>query len=141
MYCNGCERPPWAYPCPDFVAAERIVHAADALAAEQERLAAECERYGLPVSLDALLRHIYNNRDAVYGAKDQLAEILTSQRDALAATHEKIRELLRESLEPLEIVTDRTATYPHEESATVTVLVKRALGLLSEKPTEPEETT
>jgi hypothetical protein len=33
------------------------------LRAEVERLREGCERYGLPVGLDGLLRHIYGNRD------------------------------------------------------------------------------
>lgn len=37
-----------------------------------ERVWEECDRYGLPYSVDALLRHIYNNRDATLGAKDYL---------------------------------------------------------------------
>ena len=32
-------------------------------AADGERLRQECERYGLPVGLAGLLRHIYGNRD------------------------------------------------------------------------------
>lgn len=34
---------------------------------DEDALERECKRYGLPVSLDVLLRHIYNNRDAVIG--------------------------------------------------------------------------
>ena len=37
-----------------------------------ERLAQECDRYGLPPNLDTLLRHIYNNHAATIGAKDDL---------------------------------------------------------------------
>lgn len=43
---------------------------------EEELLRRECERYGLPVSLHALLRHIRNNAAAILGAKDSTIEIL-----------------------------------------------------------------
>lgn len=48
------------------------------------RLREELARYGLPEpggpcgvgALEVLLRHVYNNRDCVYGLKDRLIEIL-----------------------------------------------------------------
>lgn len=54
----------------------------------QERLRQELTRYGLfdsgimrAKNLEALLRHIYNNRDATYGCKDLTIELLQASLD------------------------------------------------------------
>ena len=43
---------------------------------EEELLQQECEKYGLPVSLDYLLRHIRGNHAATLGATQSSIEIL-----------------------------------------------------------------
>jgi hypothetical protein len=60
---------------PIFQQAKR---AAEEVAAMREyaTLQVECEKRGLPVSLDALLRHILNNHAATLGAKDAHIELL-----------------------------------------------------------------
>jgi hypothetical protein len=45
----------------------------------ERRLAEECDRYGLPHDLDALLKHVYANRDLSLAFKDQSIETLTEQ--------------------------------------------------------------
>lgn len=51
---------------------ERVLQAAD----DQEALKTECEAYGLPVSLTALLRHLYGNMAATLGANEYRIQLL-----------------------------------------------------------------
>lgn len=44
-----------------------------------ERLAAECDRYGLPHDLDVLLRHIYANHGFRHDADNRTIEILSGR--------------------------------------------------------------
>jgi hypothetical protein len=57
--------------------------------AQAGRVYRECDRYGLPHSAGALLRHIYNNRDAVFGFKDLSIELLEGK---LAKAVEMLRK-------------------------------------------------
>lgn len=57
---------------------------------DAEIIAAECERYGIvavgePLGAWALLRHIYNNRDAIYGMKDYTIRLLQERLDEAEA--------------------------------------------------------
>ena len=47
------------------------------------RLAEECDRYGLPHDFDALLRHIYANRDATYAAKEYALSLAANRIEEL----------------------------------------------------------
>ena len=57
----------------------------DALVAEVGVIRRECERYGLPLSAETLLKHIYANRDAVLGAERVRNEYLKSEVERLRA--------------------------------------------------------
>jgi hypothetical protein len=54
----------------------------------------ECEKYGLPVNFDALMRHIENNHAATYGAQRFTVDTLREQRDELYDALDALMTLL-----------------------------------------------
>ena len=63
-----------------------VIRHADALVAEVEVIRQECERYGLPLSAEMLLKHVYANRDAVIAVE-------RVRNDALVAEIERLRKI------------------------------------------------
>ena len=61
---------------------------------DQKRLAEACDKYGLPHSVDALVRHIENNRVMAQAIDTEAIRILTDKADRVVDENDRLRVAL-----------------------------------------------